>query len=144
MNRTMNIRHFLAISAIALGLASGAASAQGPSRQEEPARQERPHQAPKTEKNPRAEQGKKKNSSARPAARPEAHAHQGRGAGPDQRIRKGDRLPPAYRGKQYVVDNWRAHKLSPPPKGHHWVQTGGDYVLVKVSSGIVIQLSLGH
>lgn len=143
MNRTMNIRHFLAISAIALGLASGTASAQGPGHRDEPPHQERPHQAAK-KATPHAEQGKKKNSSARPAARPEAHAHQGRGAGPDQRIRKGDRLPPAYRGKQYVVDNWRAHKLSPPPRGHHWVQTGGDYVLVKVSSGTVIQLSLGH
>jgi Ni/Co efflux regulator RcnB len=42
-----------------------------------------------------------------------------------------------------VVNDWRAHRLSPPPRGYQWVQTGGDYVLVSIGSGIILQLYLG-
>jgi Ni/Co efflux regulator RcnB len=66
-----------------------------------------------------------------------------RGAGPDHAFRRGDRLPPYYRGRQYVVNDWRAHRLSPPPRGYQWVQTGGDYVLVSIGSGVILQLYLG-
>jgi len=52
-----------------------------------------------------------------------------RGAGPDHRFYRGARLPPEYRNRQYVVDDWRAHRLSAPPRGYHWVQVGGDYVV---------------
>ncbi|MFT5532615.1 MAG: Ni/Co efflux regulator RcnB [Burkholderiaceae bacterium] len=68
----------------------------------------------------------------------------GRGAGPNHNYRKGDRLPRDYRGHQYVVDDWRGHRLSAPPRGYHWVQTGGDYVLVAIASGIILQLFLGN
>lgn len=69
---------------------------------------------------------------------------QGRGAGPDHAFRKGGRLPPAYRQRQYVVDDWRGHHLSAPPRGYHWVQTGGDYVLVAIATGVILQLLLAH
>ncbi|MDY7575601.1 RcnB family protein [Actimicrobium sp. CCI2.3] len=68
----------------------------------------------------------------------------GRGAGPGHNYRKGDRLPRDYRSRQYVVDDWRGHRLSAPPRGYHWVQTGGDYVLVAIASGIILQLFLGN
>ncbi|WP_081768940.1 RcnB family protein [Herbaspirillum sp. RV1423] len=67
-----------------------------------------------------------------------------RGAGPNQAFHRGDRLPPEYRNRQYVVDNWRDHHLSAPPRGYHWVQTGGDYVLVAIGTGIILQLFLGN
>jgi Ni/Co efflux regulator RcnB len=71
--------------------------------------------------------------------------HQGeRGAGPDHRFYKGDRLPMEYRGRTYVVDDWRGHHLSAPPRGYHWVQAGGDYVLVAIATGVILQLLLNN
>ena len=67
-----------------------------------------------------------------------------RGAGPDHAFRRGARLPAEYRGRQYVVDDWRGHRLSAPPRGYHWVQTGGDYVLIAIATGIIAQLLLGN
>lgn len=69
--------------------------------------------------------------------------HDYRGAGPDHRWVKGYRVPPQYRGPQYVVQDWRGHRLSTPPRGYHWVQYGGDYMLVAIASGVIAQLILG-
>jgi Ni/Co efflux regulator RcnB len=68
--------------------------------------------------------------------------YEARGAGPDHDLRRGNRLPYAYRSYQYVVEDWRGHRLSAPPRGYHWVQTGGDYVLVAIGTGIIFQIFL--
>jgi Ni/Co efflux regulator RcnB len=71
--------------------------------------------------------------------------HQGeRGAGPDHGYYRGDRLPPEYRNRSYVVDDWRGHHLSAPPRGYHWVQTGSDYVLVAIATGVILKLLLNN
>ncbi len=67
-----------------------------------------------------------------------------RGAGPDHNFNKGGRLPQEYRNRQYVVDDWRGHHLSAPPRGYQWVQTGGDYVLVAIATGIIAQILLSQ
>lgn len=67
-----------------------------------------------------------------------------RGAGPNHEFYRGDRLPREYRSRQYVVDDWRGHHLSAPPRGYHWVQTGGDYVLVAIATGVILQLLLNN
>jgi len=67
-----------------------------------------------------------------------------RGAGPNHDFRRGQRLPMEYRHRQYVVEDWRGHHLSAPPRGYHWVQTGGDYVLVAIATGIILQLLLNN
>ncbi len=41
-----------------------------------------------------------------------------------------------------MVNNWHVHQLPSPPRGHHWVQMGGDYVLVAIATGIIVQLIL--
>lgn len=46
------------------------------------------------------------------------------------------------RGRPSVVDDWRGHRLSAPPRGYHWVQVGADYVLVAIATGIILQLIL--
>jgi Ni/Co efflux regulator RcnB len=66
----------------------------------------------------------------------------GRGAGPDHSFRRGDRLPTQFRHRNYVVNDWRGHHLSAPPRGYQWVQTGADYVLVAVATGVILQLLL--
>lgn len=54
--------------------------------------------------------------------------------------RKGDRLPPEYRERQYVIDDWREYRLAPPPRGYQWVGIGGDYLMVQIGSGIVLRV----
>lgn len=82
--------------------------------------------------------------------RPQAQAHvppgpdRGRGAGPEHRFYKGDQLPSEWRHRQYVVDDWRAHHLKRPPRGYHWVQTGPDYVLVAITTGVIAQIILSQ
>jgi len=86
---------------------------------------------------------------ARPAQRNgpaprEIDRHGERGAGPDHQFYRGERLPDQYRNSQYVVNDWRGHHLSAPPRGYHWVQTGGDYVLVAIATGVILQLLLNN
>ncbi len=76
--------------------------------------------------------------------RQDGRGDRNRGAGPRHDLRKGARLPSEYRNRQYVVDNWRAHRLSAPPRGHHWVQTGNDYVLTAIATGVIASIILGH
>jgi Ni/Co efflux regulator RcnB len=66
------------------------------------------------------------------------------GYGPDHDMRRGQRLPSRYRTHQYVVDNWRVHHLSRPPRGQHWVQVGADYVLVAAATGLIVQAVTGN
>ncbi|MBK7615683.1 MAG: RcnB family protein [Burkholderiales bacterium] len=69
---------------------------------------------------------------------------EGRGAGPEHNYYRGGRMPPQYRTSEYVVSDWRGHHLSAPPRGYHWVQSGGDYVLVAIATGIILQLLLSQ
>ena len=76
---------------------------------------------------------------------PPPHAQAGgRGAGPDHNFYRGGRLPAQYRERGYWVEDWRGHRLSAPPAGYHWVQTGGDYVLASNNTGIILQIYLGQ
>jgi Ni/Co efflux regulator RcnB len=56
--------------------------------------------------------------------------------------RRGGHVPPQYRSNQYVVNDWRGHRLSAPARGYQWVQVGGDYVLIAIATGIIAQLLL--
>lgn len=92
------------------------------------------------------QQGPGRGPDARPGMRdgPPGHAQApDRRAGPDSpRFHRGDRLPSPYRGRQYVVDDWRGHGLQPPPRGHRWVQVGGEYVLVAIATGVIASIIL--
>ncbi|MDR5883566.1 RcnB family protein [Caballeronia sp. LZ032] len=57
---------------------------------------------------------------------------------------KGERLSSDYRNRQYVVDDWRGHKLRQPPRGYQWVGVGADYLLVAVASGIIAQVVMSQ
>ena len=67
-----------------------------------------------------------------------------RGAGPNHEWHRGGRIPAEYRDRQYVVDDWRGHHLSAPPRGYHWVQAGSDYVLVAVATGVILDSLLSQ
>ena len=55
----------------------------------------------------------------------------------------GDRLPPAYRTRGHVILHPAAHHLRRPPRGHHWVQVGGDAILVAAGTGVIAGLVHG-
>ncbi|MGE4239779.1 RcnB family protein [Ramlibacter sp.] len=59
-------------------------------------------------------------------------------------FRRGGRLPSELRHNQYVVNNWRSHRLSAPPRGYHWVQVGPDYVLAAIATGLIANLILNQ
>ncbi|NKE67341.1 RcnB family protein [Ramlibacter sp. RBP-2] len=57
------------------------------------------------------------------------------------RLRPGDPLPSEYRQRQFVVNDWRAHRLYAPPPGHQWVQPEpGNYLLIGRNGEIVNML----
>ncbi len=63
---------------------------------------------------------------------------------PHEQWHRGDRVPPEYRGRNYVVDDWRLHRLRPPPRGYQWIGVGGDYVLVGIATGVIAQIIDGR
>ncbi|PLZ02188.1 hypothetical protein CY652_12540 [Burkholderia sp. WAC0059] len=75
-----------------------------------------------------------------PARRGAVHdAYMGRAGGPIPHSdwHRGDRLPSEYRDRNYVVDDWRDHGLSAPPRGYQWVGVNGDYVLAAIATGVI-------
>ncbi|RYY80131.1 MAG: hypothetical protein EOO69_03235 [Moraxellaceae bacterium] len=48
--------------------------------------------------------------------------------------RRGEYLPVAYHSPRYVVNNWRAYRLSAPPRGHEWLRVNGRFVQVSVGN----------
>jgi len=55
--------------------------------------------------------------------------------------RPGAFLPPQY--PAFVIDEyWRFH-LRRPPYGYHWVQAGGEFLLVSISTGQIFDVVTG-
>ncbi|MEO9088812.1 MAG: RcnB family protein [Rhodanobacter sp.] len=53
-------------------------------------------------------------------------------------------MPVEYRTR-YVVTDWRRDRLRAPPRGYHWVRSdSGDFLLVAVTTGIIVDLMLNH
>ena len=67
-----------------------------------------------------------------------------RGGGPRHDLRRGQRLSQEYWGERYVVSDWRERRLSAPPRGHHWVRAGNDYVLAAIATGNIAQVLLSN
>jgi Ni/Co efflux regulator RcnB len=57
---------------------------------------------------------------------------------------RGARVPNEYRGRQYVVNDWRGRHLNAPPRGQQWVQVGTDYALIAIATGVIAQLVLNN
>ncbi|WP_295981918.1 RcnB family protein [uncultured Variovorax sp.] len=58
--------------------------------------------------------------------------------------RRGGRVPPEYRGRNYVVQDWRAYRLQQPPRGYQWVGVGGDFVLAAIATGVIANIIAGQ
>ena len=57
--------------------------------------------------------------------------------------RYGDRLPYGYYAPRYVVHDYYAYRLRPPPYGYHYVRVDHDVVLAAIASGIVVSAVFG-
>lgn len=59
--------------------------------------------------------------------------------------RRGGYLPVEYRSSRYVVYDWREARLREPPRGYHWVRSdNGDFLLVAITTGVIVDLLLNH
>lgn len=71
---------------------------------------------------------------------PQVRYYQARGP----QFQRGRYIPHEYRSRQYVVVNHHQHRLYAPPRGHQWVQVGGDYVLIAIATGLIANLILNN
>jgi Ni/Co efflux regulator RcnB len=59
-------------------------------------------------------------------------------------FRPGDALPPEYRQRQFIVRDWRSHRLYAPPPGYVWVQPEpGSYLLIG-NNGVIANMLVGQ
>jgi Ni/Co efflux regulator RcnB len=63
---------------------------------------------------------------------------------PHAEWRRGGRVPQEYRGRNYVVNDYRAYQLQQPPRGYQWVGVGGDFVLAAIATGVIAQIIASH
>jgi Ni/Co efflux regulator RcnB len=57
---------------------------------------------------------------------------------------RGGYLPVEYRTR-YVVTDWRRDRLREPPRGYHWVRSdNGDFLLVAIATGVIVDLLLNQ
>jgi Ni/Co efflux regulator RcnB len=56
--------------------------------------------------------------------------------------RRGSFLPPNY--QNYVVGEYERFHLRRPPYGYHWVQVGGEFLLVSASTGLIFDIVTGY
>jgi Ni/Co efflux regulator RcnB len=59
-----------------------------------------------------------------------------------RRWHDGDRLPDAYRGRQYYVDYQRYH-LNAPPRGYQYIRVNNDVVLTAITTGVIMSVISG-
>ncbi|NMW24866.1 RcnB family protein [Rhodanobacter soli] len=58
--------------------------------------------------------------------------------------KRGGYLPVEYRTR-YVVTDWRRDRLREPPRGYHWVRSdNGDFLLVAIATGVIVDLLLNQ
>lgn len=58
----------------------------------------------------------------------------------DHHWARGERLPKAYYGHQYVVANYHERGWRQPPRGYQWVRVDHDVVLAAVATGVVLDV----
>jgi len=76
--------------------------------------------------------------------RHDGYRHSGYAYGHRDHWRRGARISHDY-GRYYVVNDWHRHeRLYAPQRGYHWVQTGNDFALVAITTGIIASVMLGN
>lgn len=63
---------------------------------------------------------------------------------PHREWRRGVVVQPVYRSDRYWVTDWRARHLYAPPRDHRWLYVNGDYVLVAIATGVIVNILAGY
>lgn len=63
---------------------------------------------------------------------------------PHQQWQRGHVVDPHYRADRYWVTDWKSRHLSAPPRDHRWLYVNGDYVLVAIASGVIVNILSGY
>ncbi|WP_298188605.1 RcnB family protein [uncultured Pseudomonas sp.] len=63
---------------------------------------------------------------------------------PHSQWKRGHVVAKTYRADRYWVTDWRSRHLPAPPKNHRWLRINGDYVLVVVGTGVIINILTGY
>lgn len=63
---------------------------------------------------------------------------------PHNEWHRGGFAPPQYRSDRYWVTDWRSRHLRQPPRDHRWLYVNGDYVLVAIATGAIVQILSGY
>ena len=58
--------------------------------------------------------------------------------------RRGAYLPPAYRGRGYVIYDYGNYRLRPPPRGYYWYRDGNDYLLAAIATGLILDVIINN
>lgn len=45
-----------------------------------------------------------------------------------------------YNGQRVVVQDWGHHHLHEPPPGYEWVQSGNQFVMIAVTTGVIASI----
>ncbi|PWF39071.1 hypothetical protein C7C56_027575 [Massilia glaciei] len=54
------------------------------------------------------------------------------------------RMSQYHQNDYYVVSDYRRHRLHAPQHGYHWVQSGNDFALVAIATGLIAQVLLNR
>lgn len=57
---------------------------------------------------------------------------------------RGDRLPPPYWTTRYVVHDYDYYGLPRPRPGHCWVRLDNSFVLMAVTTGVILSIVADH
>lgn len=63
---------------------------------------------------------------------------------PHSQWKRGHVVDKGYRGDRYWVTDWRARHLPAPPHDHRWLRINGDYVLVAITTGVIMNILTGY
>jgi Ni/Co efflux regulator RcnB len=59
------------------------------------------------------------------------------------RWQRGQYLPREYRGGRYVVHQY-GPRMYAPPRGHHWVNVNGEFLLIAAATGLIANAILNN
>ncbi|CAN5273305.1 hypothetical protein BH11PSE2_BH11PSE2_12970 [soil metagenome] len=57
---------------------------------------------------------------------------------------RGSYLPRSYWGGNYVVYDYGRYRLRQPPRGYHWVNVNGDFLLAALATGLIAEVILNN
>lgn len=112
----------------------------GPQQQQRQQPQQQPQRAPQGGHNQQARPGQNNAHAYRnPNYRPQAGMPV-----PHRDWRRGVVVEPNYRGDRYWVTDWHARHLYAPPRDHRWLYVNGDYILVAIATGVIVNILTGY